>query len=139
VTRYPQWTTTEGRLTALEVLPVHEAAGAVKYVYLYENGRLTEEKSFQRDGTPASRKLFRYGADDHGRPSAQVAVTDQGQFAQAEFSCYDRSGLLAEEIMVTAQGGAEKKPVRCPRQSGLPCPRCSATAGVGSDSSLRSP
>jgi YD repeat-containing protein len=114
VTRYPQWTTThqfdrEGRLTALELLPVREAAGAVKYVYRYdENGRLTEEKSYQRDGTLASRKLFRYGADEHGRTSAQVAVTDQGQFAQAEFSFYDRRGLLAEEIMVTAQGGAEK-------------------------------
>jgi len=114
VTKYPQWTTThqfdrEGRVTVLELLPVHEAAGAVKYVYLYDEiGRLSEEKSFQPDGTVASRKLFVYGIDEQGRPSAQVAVTDHGQFAQAEFFFYDRKGLLSEEIMVTAHGGAEK-------------------------------
>jgi hypothetical protein len=33
-----------------------------------------------------------------------VAVTDQGLFAQVEFSFYDRRGFLTEEIMVTAQG-----------------------------------
>ena len=113
VTTYPQLTTThqfdrDGHLTALELLPLNQG-GAVRYVYLYdEKGRLAEEKTFEPDGTLASRKLFRYGVDDQGRPSAQVAVSDQGLFAQAEFSFYDRRGLLSEEIMVTAQGGVEK-------------------------------
>jgi hypothetical protein len=114
VIKYPQLTTTqefdrEGHLTSLELLPARQAVGAVRYVYMYdESGRLTEEESFEPDGSVASRKWFRYGIDDQGRPSAQVAVTEQGRFAQAEFSFYDRRGLLSEEIMVTAQGVTEK-------------------------------
>lgn len=114
VTKYPQLTTThqfdrDGRLTALELLPAHQAAGAVRYLYVHEeNGRVTEEQVFEPDGSVASRKLFRYGLDEQGRPSAQVAVTEQGLFTQAEFSFYDRRGLLAEELMVTAQGMGEK-------------------------------
>jgi hypothetical protein len=114
VIKYPQLTTTqqfdrEGHLTSLELLPARQAAGAVRYVYMYdENGRLTEEETFEPDGSVASRKLFRYGIDEQGRRSAQVAVTEQGLFAQAEFSFYDRRGLLSEEIMVTAQGVTEK-------------------------------
>jgi hypothetical protein len=114
VIKYPQLTTTqefdrEGHLTSLELLPARQAAGAVRYVYRYdENGRITEEEAFEPDGSVASRKLFRYGVDEQGRRSAQVAVTEQGLFAQAEFSFYDRTGLLSEEIMVTAQGVTEK-------------------------------
>jgi len=114
VIKYPQLTTTqefdrEGHLRSLELLPARQAAGGVRYVYTYdESGRLTEEETFEPDGRVASRKLFRYGIDGQGRPSAQVAVTEQGQFAQAEFSFYDRRGLLSEEIMVNAQGLAEK-------------------------------
>jgi hypothetical protein len=114
VIKYPQLTTTqefdrEGHLTSLELLPALQAAGAVRYVYRYdESGRLTEEETFEPDGSVASRKLFRYGIDEQRRPSAQVAVTEQGRFAQAEFSFYDRRGLLSEQIMVTAQGVTEK-------------------------------
>ena len=114
VIKYPQLTTThefdrEGHLTSLELLPARQAAGAVRYVYMYdENGRLTEEETFEPDGSVASRKLFRYGLDEQRRRSAQVAVTEQGLFAQAEFSFYDRRGWLSEEIMVTAQGLMEK-------------------------------
>jgi YD repeat-containing protein len=113
VTKYSQLSTThqfdrDGQLTSIELLPLNQA-GAVRYVYLYDKtGRLLEEQTFEPDGTVASRKLFGYGVDDQGRPSAQVAVTDQGLFAQVEFSFYDRRGLLSEEIMVTAQGVAEK-------------------------------
>ena len=112
--KYPQLTTTqefdrEGHLTSLELLPARQAAGAVRYVYKYdESGRLTEEETFEPDGSVASLKLFRYGIDEQGRTSAQVAVTEQGRFAQAEFSFYDRRGLLSEEIMVNAQGVTEK-------------------------------
>lgn len=114
VTKYQQLTTThqfdrEGRLTTLELLPLHEAGSAVRYVYRYdESGRVAEEETFEPNGTITYRKLFRYGVDQQGRLSAQVAVTEQGLFAQAEFSFYDRRGLLAEEIMVTAQGVTEK-------------------------------
>ena len=84
VIKYPQLTTTqefdrEGHLTSLELLPARQAAGAVRYVYMYdESGRLTEEETFEPDGSVASLKLFRYGIDEQGRPSAQVAVTEQG-------------------------------------------------------------
>ncbi|HKT35388.1 MAG TPA: hypothetical protein VJR03_11200 [Nitrospira sp.] len=114
VTKYPQLTTAqqfdrEGHLTTFELLPGHETHSAVRYVYRYdETGRLAEEETFEPNGTVSYRKLFRYGLDQQGRPSAQVAVTDQGLFAQAEFSFYDRRGLLAEDIMVTAQGVTEK-------------------------------
>jgi hypothetical protein len=113
VTTYPQLSTThrfdrDGQLTSIELLPFDHAV-RVRYLYLYDDiGRLIEERTLEPDGTMASRKLFRYGLDDQGRPSAQVAVTDEGLFAQAEFSFYDRRGLLSEEIMVTAQGVAEK-------------------------------
>jgi|KBSMisStaDraftv2_1062788.scaffolds.fasta_scaffold222770_2 hypothetical protein len=113
VTKYPQLSTTHhfdrgGRLSALELHPGTQA-GAVRYVYLYDDGgRLVEEETFEPDGTVAYRKLFRYEVDEQGRPSAQVAVGEQGLFAQAEFTFYDRRGLLAEAIMLTAQGVAEK-------------------------------
>ena len=113
VTKYPQLTTThqfdrDGHLTTLELLPVNQA-GAVRYDYVYdEDGQLIEEETYDPDGNVAYRKMFRYGFDEQGRPSAQVAVTDQGLFAQAEFSFYDRRGWLSEEIMLTAQGVADK-------------------------------
>ena len=113
VTTYPQLTTThhfdrDGRLSALELQPGNQA-GAVRYVYVYDDsGRLIEEDTFEPDGTVAHRKVFRYEVDEQGRPSAQVAVGEHGLFAQAEFTFYDRRGLLAEDIMVTAQGVAEK-------------------------------
>ena len=81
---------------------------AVRLSVRQDRAASLEEQTFEPDGTVASRKLFGYGVDDQGRPSAQVAVTDQGLFAQVEFSFYDRRGLLSEEIMVTAQGVAEK-------------------------------
>ena len=113
VTKYPQLTTTHqfdrhGHLTMLELLPVNQAS-PVRYVYLYdEGGRLVEEETFEPDGTVAYRKVFRYGVDEQGRSSAQVAVTDQGLFTQVEFSFYDRRGLLSEAILITAQGVSEK-------------------------------
>ena len=113
VTKHPQLKTThqfdrEGHLTSLELVPTNEA-DSVRYVYQYdENGRLIEEQTFEPDNTVAYRKLFRYGFDERGRQSAQVAVTDKGLLARAEFSIYDDRGLLAEEITITGQGVAEK-------------------------------
>jgi YD repeat-containing protein len=113
VTNYPQLTITHrfdhhGRLTSLELHPLNDT-GAVRYVYEYDvSGRLIEEASFEPDGAVASRKTFRHGVDEQGRLSAQVAVTGDGSFAQAEFVFYDQRGLLSEELMMTAQGVAEK-------------------------------
>lgn len=113
VTKHPQLKTThqfdrEGHLTSLDLVPTNEADSA-RYVYQYDqSGRLIEEQTFEPDNSVAYRKLFRYGFDERGRQSAQVAVTDKGLLAHAEFSIYDGGGLLAEEIMVTGQGVAEK-------------------------------
>ena len=113
VTKHPQLKTThqfdrDGHLTSLELVPTNEK-DSVRYVYQYdESGRLIEEQTFEPDNTVAYRKLFRYGIDERGRQSAQIAVTDNGLLARAEFSLYDGRGLLAEEIMFTGQGVAEK-------------------------------
>lgn len=113
VTKHPQLTTThqfdrEGHLTSLELVPTNEADSA-RYIYQYdESGRLIEEQTSEPDNTVAYRKVYRYGFDERGRQSAQVAVTDRGLFAHAEFSLYDARGLLSEAILVTGQGVAEK-------------------------------
>ncbi len=113
VTKHPQLKTThqfdrEGHLTSLELVPTKEADSA-RYVYLYDQGgRLVEEQTFEPDNTVSYRKLFRYSVDEKGRQTAQVAATDQGLLAHAEFFFYDDRGLLTEEIMVTGQGIAEK-------------------------------
>jgi YD repeat-containing protein len=113
VTKHPQLKTThqfdrDGHLTSLDLVPTNEADSA-RYVYQYdENGRLIEEQTYEPDNTVAYRKLFRYGIDERGRQSAEVAVTEKGLLAHAEFSIYDDRGLLAEEITITGQGVAEK-------------------------------
>jgi YD repeat-containing protein len=113
VTKHPQLKTThqfdrDGHLTSLELVPTKEK-DSVRYVYQYnESGRLIEEQTFEPDNTVAYRKLFRYGIDERVRQSAQIAVTENGLLARAEFSLYDGRGLLAEEIMFTGQGVAEK-------------------------------
>lgn len=113
VTKHPQLKTThqfdrEGHLTSLELVPTNEADSA-RYIYQYdESGRLIEEQTSEPDNTVAYRKVYRYGFDERGRQSAQVAVTDKGLFAHAEFPLYDARGLLSEAILVTGQGVAEK-------------------------------
>jgi hypothetical protein len=113
VTKHPQLKTIHqfnhsGTLTGLELVPAKEADSA-RYVYLYDaTGHLIEEQTVEPDGTPTSRKLFRYGVDEQGRQSALVAVTEAGMFAHAEFSTYDSRGQLAEQIMTSGQGIVEK-------------------------------
>jgi hypothetical protein len=113
VTRHPQLKTTHqfdhnGNLTSLELVPTKEASTA-RYVYLHDAaGRLTEEHTVEPDGTLTNRKQFRYGVDEEGRQLALVAATEEGLFAHAEFSLYDGRGLLAEQIVVSGQGIAEK-------------------------------
>lgn len=113
VTKHPQLKTThqfdhDGNLTSLELVPTKEADSA-QYVYVHDaGGRITEEHTVEPDGTVTNRKQFRYGVDEQGRQLALVAVTEEGLFAHAEFSLYDDRGLLAEQIMVSGQGIAEK-------------------------------
>ncbi len=113
VTTHPQLKTIHqfdhsGNLTNLELVPAKEA-GSARYVYLHDAaGRMTEEHTVGPDGRVTSRKQFRYGIDEQGRQLALIAVTEDGLFAHAEFSLYDDRGLLAEHIMVSGQGIAEK-------------------------------
>lgn len=113
VTKYVQFTTTHqfdrnGHLMSLELAPA-DATASARYAYLRDDaGRLLEQQVFEPDGTTVYRKLFRYGVDAQGRQSAEVAATEAGSLAHAVFTQYDSRGLLAEEIMVTGQGVAEK-------------------------------
>lgn len=113
VTRHAQLRTTHqfdrnGHLTSLELARADETSSA-RYVYLRdEAGRLLEQQTFEPDGTMIYRKLFRYGVDEQGRQSAEVAATETGALAHVVFTQYDSRGLLAEEIMVTGQGITEK-------------------------------
>lgn len=113
VTKHPQLKTTHefdrnGHLISMELVPAKEAALA-HYLYLYDDaGRVIEERTIEADGNVAYRKNFAYGSDEQGRMSARIAATDNGQFAHAEFTLYDRRGFAAEELMFTGQGVAEK-------------------------------
>ena len=113
VTKHPQLRTTHqfdrnGLLTQLELSPANEAE-AVRYVFSHDaEGRLIEEQTFEPDGTTAYKKIFRYVHDDQGRQTAQVAATETGGLAHAEFAFYDEHGLLAEDLTITGQGVAEK-------------------------------
>ncbi len=113
VTKHPQLRTTHqfdrtGRLTQLELSPANEAE-AVRYIFSHDaGGRLIEEQTFEPDGTTAYKKIFRYVDDDHGRQTAQVAATETGGLAHAEFAFYDEHGLLAEDLSITGQGVVEK-------------------------------
>jgi hypothetical protein len=113
VTKYPQLRTTQqfdrrGELTHLELVPTNENDSA-RYLFIHdEAGRVVEEQTFEPDGTLTYRKLFRYGVDEQGRQTAQVAAMEKGDLAHAEFAIYDDRGHLAEELTVTGQGAAEK-------------------------------
>jgi hypothetical protein len=113
VTKHPQLKTTHhfdraGNLTELWLTPF-EGSGSARYLYLYgADGTLTEEQTYDAGGALVYRKVFGYSADERGRLSAQVAATENGAFAHAEFSLYDAKGMLSEELVVTGQGVAEK-------------------------------
>ena len=113
VTKHPQLRTTHqfdrsGRLTQLELSPAKETE-SVRYVFTHDTeGRLIEEQTFEPDGTAAYKKIFRYMSDDQGRQTAQVAATETGALAHAEFAFYDEHGILAEDLTITGQGVAEK-------------------------------
>lgn len=113
VTKHPQLKTTHQfdrneRLTHLELSSANET-GAVRYVFTHDaEGRLIEEQTFEPDGTTAYKKVFRYVVDDQGRQTAEVAATETGGLAHAEFAFYDERGLLAEDLTITGQDVVEK-------------------------------
>ena len=113
LTKHPQLKTIHqfdraGNLVELELVPVIEA-GSARYVYLHDGeGQLVEEQTYEPNGSLVYRKVYRRAADERGRRSAQIAATESGSFAHAEFSFYDAAGLLAEELLITGQGLAEK-------------------------------
>jgi hypothetical protein len=113
VTKHPQLRTTHqfdrnGLLTQLELSPANEGE-AVRYVFSHDaGGRLIEEQTFEPDGTTAYKKIFRYVNDDQGRQTAQIAATETGVLAHAEFAFYDEHGLLSEDLTITGQGVGEK-------------------------------
>ncbi len=112
-TKHPQLRTIHqfdrhGHLIELDLVPTIEA-GPARYVYLHDGeGQLLEEQTYEPNGSLVYRKIFRYGVDERGRRSVQIAATDSGAFAHAEFAFYDANGLLAEELLITGQGVAEK-------------------------------
>ncbi len=113
VTKHPQLKTTHhfdrsGNLTELQLSP-SEGTGSARYLYTYgADGTLAEEQTYDAGGALVYRKVFRYGTDDRGRRSVQVAATEKGMFAHVEFAFYDAKGMLAEEVMITGQGVSEK-------------------------------
>ncbi len=113
VTKHPQLKTTHhfdraSNLTELLLTP-SEGSGSARYLYLYgADGSLTEEQTYDAGGALVYRKVFRQGTDERGRRSIQIAATENGVFAHADFSFYDAKGTLAEEIMLTGQGVGEK-------------------------------
>ncbi|HXX75361.1 MAG TPA: hypothetical protein VEI50_09545 [Nitrospiraceae bacterium] len=113
VTKYPQLRTTHqfdrnGLLTSLELFQT-DGKDSARYVFVRDaSGRVTEEQTFEPDGTIAYKKIVRYGFDERGRQTALVAATDTGVFTNAEFSIYDHRGFLVEELILSGQGLIEK-------------------------------
>lgn len=113
VTKHPQLRTVHqfdrnGRLIRVELFPTQESDSS-QYVFVYDSsGRLTEEQTIEAGGRVLYKKLYRHVADERGRQVAVVAATEDGGFAQAEFSFYDARGVLSETIELSGSGAAEK-------------------------------
>ncbi|MCC6141783.1 MAG: hypothetical protein IT389_14320 [Nitrospira sp.] len=97
-----------GRLTKIELVPTQET-DSVQYRLSYDDaGRVAEEQTIKPDGHALYKKIYRYGFDEHGRQVAEIAATDAGQLAYAEFSLYDERGALTEDLAMTGNGVIEK-------------------------------
>ena len=79
------------------------AHGNTSTHYLFhhnQQGHPLEEIAVDPSGNLIYRKRFAYARDSHGRETASVAVSDDGEFHYAEFSLYDRSGNVSEQLLV---------------------------------------
>lgn len=65
-----------------------------------QQGNLQEEIALDTSGKLIYRSRFAYARDSHGRETAYVAVSDDGEFLHVEFSMYDRFGNLSEQLLV---------------------------------------
>jgi len=88
-----------GRLNEAAIYQEHFNI-STSYVFTYDqHGNLREETAYDDARSPIYRKLFAYAYDSAGRETAVVAATEDGEFHHAEFSIYDRSGILSEKIL----------------------------------------
>ena len=72
---------------------------STRYVFTYdERGALQEELAYEAGLTLLYHKQFAYAQDSSGRQTAVVAAYRDGEFHDAEFSTYDRSGRLSETL-----------------------------------------
>ena len=89
-----------GRLTDAAIYQEHFNI-STSYVFTYDqHGRLREEIAYDDARTLIYRKLFAYAHDSAGQETAVVAATQDGEFHDAEFSIYDKSGNLSETILI---------------------------------------
>jgi len=89
-----------GNLTEATVYLEHSDT-VTRYVFTYdEDGTLREEIVSDASGKPIYRKVFGHARDSHGRETASVAASDDGEFHYAEFSIYDQSGNVSEKLFV---------------------------------------
>jgi hypothetical protein len=89
-----------GRLTDAAIYQEHFNI-STSYVFTYDrHGKLHEEIAYDDARTLIYRKLFAYAYDSAGRETAVVAATHDGEFHHAEFSIYDKSGILSEKILL---------------------------------------
>lgn len=88
-----------GRLTEAAIYQEHFNS-STSYVFTYDqHGNLREEIAYDDARSLIYRKLFAYAHDLAGRETAVVAAIQDGEFHHAEFSIYDRSGILSEKIL----------------------------------------
>jgi len=88
-----------GRLTEAAIYQEHFNI-STRYVFTYDqHGKLHEEIAYDDARTLIYRKLFAYAYDSAGRETAVVAATQDGEFHNAEFSLYDKSGNLSEMFL----------------------------------------
>ncbi|HXC68235.1 MAG TPA: hypothetical protein VN638_12495 [Nitrospiraceae bacterium] len=74
---------------------------STRYLFTHDQqGNLQEEFAIDKSGKLLYQKRFAYAQDSHGRETASVTTSHDGEFLYAEFSLYDRFGNLSEELLV---------------------------------------
>lgn len=74
---------------------------STRYLFHHDQqGNLLEEVAMDPSGKLLYRKRFAYARDSEGRETASVAVSDDGELLYVEFSLYDRSGNVSEQLLI---------------------------------------